>query len=104
MRSIYEQAPMAEYYWILGHLSLLLSRLKHSIPEKASWERMQAFIFKSPPQLWNYSTTRTPYSTGFPQHQAHFMAILDLARNLEVDYQQGLIDISLTNTDLCYYE
>ncbi len=32
------------------------------------------------------------------------MAILDLARNLEVDYQQGLIDISLTNTDLCYYE
>ena len=86
MRSIYEQAPMAEYYWILGHLSLLLSRLKHSIPEKASWERMQAFI------------------SGFPQHQAHLMAILDLARNLEVDYQQGLIDISLTNTDLCYYE
>ena len=45
MRSIYEQVPMAEYYWILGHLSLLLSRLKHIIPEKASWERMQAFIF-----------------------------------------------------------
>ena len=65
--------------------------------------RHSSFL-KSPPQLWNYSTTRTPYSTGFPQHQAHLMAILDLARNLEVDYQQGLIDISLTNTDLCYYE
>ena len=31
MRSIYEQVPMAKYYWIPGHLSLLLCRLKHSI-------------------------------------------------------------------------
>ena len=38
MRSLYEQASMAKYYWILCHLSLLLCRLKHSILVKASLE------------------------------------------------------------------
>lgn len=36
---------MTKYYWILGHLSLLPCRLKHSILAKASLGKRRTFSF-----------------------------------------------------------